>query len=104
MYESYVRRQEADIEAYRKDENLVFPKGMDFALLAGFRMRPGKLRDSKAADPWSSRPNTGHNPCSDHNFASTRAGAGSSTQASPGGKLIKNGWSRGLFGACKCFT
>jgi len=35
MYESYVRRQEADIEAYRKDENLVFPKGMDFGALGG---------------------------------------------------------------------
>ena len=35
MYESYVRRQEADIEAYRKDENLVFPKGMDFGSLGG---------------------------------------------------------------------
>jgi len=35
MYESYVRRQEADIEAYRKDENLVFPKGMDFCSVGG---------------------------------------------------------------------
>ena len=35
MYASYVRRQEADIEAYRKDENLVFPKGMDFGSLGG---------------------------------------------------------------------
>ena len=35
MYESYVRRQEADIEAYRKDENLVFPKGIDFSSLGG---------------------------------------------------------------------
>ena len=35
IYESYVRRQEADIEAYRKDENLVFPKGMDFGSLGG---------------------------------------------------------------------
>ncbi len=35
MYESYVRRQEADIEAYRKEENLVFPKGMDFGSLGG---------------------------------------------------------------------
>ena len=35
MYESYVRRQEADIEAYRKDENLIFPKGMDFGSLGG---------------------------------------------------------------------
>ena len=35
MYESYVRRQEADIEAYRKDENLVFPKNMDFGSLGG---------------------------------------------------------------------
>ena len=35
MYESYVRRQEVDIEAYRKDENLVFPKGMDFGSLGG---------------------------------------------------------------------
>ena len=35
MYESYVRRQEADIEAYRKDENLVFPKGMDFRSVGG---------------------------------------------------------------------
>ena len=34
MYESYVRRQEADIEVYRKDENLVFPEGIDFCLLA----------------------------------------------------------------------
>ena len=35
MYESYVRRQEVDIEAYRKDENLVFPKGIDFGSLGG---------------------------------------------------------------------
>ena len=35
MYESYVRRREADIEAYRKDENLVFPKGMDFCSVGG---------------------------------------------------------------------
>ena len=35
MYESYVRRQEADIEAYRKDENLVFPEGMDFCSVGG---------------------------------------------------------------------
>ena len=35
MYESYVRRQEADIEAYRKDENLVFPEGIDFCSVGG---------------------------------------------------------------------
>ena len=35
IYESYVRRQQADIEAYRKDENLVFPKGMNFRSVGG---------------------------------------------------------------------
>ena len=62
MYESYVRRQEADIEAYRKDENLVFPKGMDFGSLGRLSNEVASFRDSKAANPWSSCPNTGHNP------------------------------------------
>jgi len=31
MYAGYMDRHDADIEAYRKDENLVLPKGLDFA-------------------------------------------------------------------------
>ena len=96
MYESYVRRQEADIEAYRKDENLVFPEGIDFCSVGGLSNEARQaLETVKPQTLGQAARIPGITPAAT-NFASTRAGAGSSTQVSPGGRLIKNGWSRGL--------
>jgi tRNA uridine 5-carboxymethylaminomethyl modification enzyme len=56
-YDIYLRRQEADIEAYRKDEAIAIPAALDYSAIAGLstELRQKLQRDRPASLAQASR-------------------------------------------------
>lgn len=55
-YKGYLRRQDAEIVSFRKDESLRIPEDLDFGQLRGFQMRPERNYLRRALSPSVKRP------------------------------------------------